>query len=224
MTVYLIPLGADRYELYCEPAAASAESPAADATMPARWRERFTAMLREAEEQRQREEAGAPPPGGGWTTRIRRRMLAWVAERIAEQRLLWNLRSAADVDLVHPDDMTFAGAHARVRQILQRDLERHRLWLIVDGVLLAASAILALVPGPNVVAYYFAFRVVGHWLSMRGATQGLRRARWSGVARTPLTALRALARLSPQAREPQLQAIATELALPHLPAFFNRVA
>ena len=44
-------------------------------------------------------------------------------------------------------------------------------------VLLIVSGVLALVPGPNVLAYYFAFRVVGHWLSMRGARQGLRPAR-----------------------------------------------
>ena len=56
--------------------------------------------------------------------------------------------------------------------------------------LLVVSGMLALVPGPNVLAYFFAFRVVGHWLSMRGARQGLHRARWVGRACPILTRLR----------------------------------
>ena len=55
--------------------------------------------------------------------------------------------------------------------MLRRDHDRHRIWLVVNTVLLVLSAVLALVPGPNLVAYYFAFRVVGHWLSMRGAAR-----------------------------------------------------
>ena len=31
------------------------------------------------------------------------------------------------------------------------------------------SGLLFLVPGPNVIAYYFAFRMVGHYFSLRGA-------------------------------------------------------
>ncbi len=99
--------------------------------------------------------------------------MAWVAERIAEQRLLWNLRKQTTAVAVHPQDMTFEQVMVLIRRMLQRDYERHRLWLVVDTIGLIVSGLLALVPGPNLLAYYFAFRVVGHWLSMRGATQGL---------------------------------------------------
>ena len=69
--------------------------------------------------------------------------------------------------------MTFEQVMVLIRRMLQRDYERHRLWLVVDTIGLIASGLLMLVPGPNLLAYYFAFRVVGHWLSMRGAAQGL---------------------------------------------------
>lgn len=166
----------------------------------------------------------SPPPGSGWMARIRHRSLAWVAERVAEQRLLWSLRGAEAATLAHPDDTPFATAQAQLRERLLRDYARHRLWLVVDALLLLASAALAILPGPNVVAYYFAFRVIGHWLSMRGAAQGMRRTRWTGHALPALTELRALATVPAADRRDRLQAIATKLALPDLPAFFDRIA
>ena len=42
-----------------------------------------------------------------------------------------------------------------------------------------SCAPLLLLPGPNRPAYYFMFRAIGHFLSMRGARQGLSRITWS---------------------------------------------
>ena len=53
---------------------------------------------------------------------------------------------------------------------MRRDLGKHRRWLVIDALLLAVSVPLTLIPGPNVPALYFSFRVVGHFLSMRGAS------------------------------------------------------
>ena len=114
-------------------------------------------------------------------------------ERVAEQRLLWNLRHESAVVAAHPQDLTFEQTLTLIHRTLQRDYERHRVWLVVDSVLLIASAALMLIPGPNIVAYYFAFRVMGHWLSMRGAVQGLRGIAWTGRPCEPLTELREVA-------------------------------
>ena len=59
--------------------------------------------------------------------RTQERTLAWMVERIAEQRLLWNLRRETAAVLVHPQDMTFEQVLTLVRRKLQRDYERHRL-------------------------------------------------------------------------------------------------
>ena len=98
------------------------------------------------------------------------------------------------------------------------------MWLVVDSLLLIVSGVLAILPGPNLVAYYFAFRVMGHWLSMRGASQGLHRVTWTGRPCEPLTELRELVSLDAGAREARVLDIAARLRLQHLSTFFERVA
>jgi hypothetical protein len=225
MDVFVIPVGRDRYELYCEPSstdAGASESAVPSTGLLGRLRHRFSAMLRAAED-RQRHEGDRVEPRS-LPGRLQDRLLGWVAQRIAEQRLLWNLRRHTSAVAAHPQDMTFDQVMTLVRGTLQRDYDRHRLWLVIDTLGLVASGPIALIPGPNVLAYYFAFRVVGHWLSMRGASQGLHRVSWSGRACPPLAELRDVALLEPPAREARIHDVAARLRLPHLRTFFDRVA
>jgi hypothetical protein len=120
--------------------------------------------------------------------------------------------------------MSFDQAMTLIRGTLQRDWERHRRWLAIDTLGLVVSIPLTLIPGPNVVWYYFGFRVVGHWLSVRGAAQGLRDVSWSGRPCPPLTELRDLMALEWSVREARVHDIAAQLHLPHLATFFERVA
>jgi len=222
MDVYVIPIGQDQYRLYCEPSVdpPPEEEGEAPGGLFGRFRRRFVEMIRAAED-RQRD---ALPVSKSWLGRMQDRSLGWVAQRIAEQRLLWNLRRHTSAEAAHPDDMTFDEVMTLVRRTLRRDYERHRLWLVIDFIGLVASAPIALVPGPNILAYYFTFRVFGHWLSMRGASQGLHRITWSGSPCPPLTELRDIASLEPSAREARIQDIADRLRLQHLTIFFARVA
>ncbi|MEQ1572997.1 MAG: hypothetical protein ABL993_01995 [Vicinamibacterales bacterium] len=222
MEVFVIPIGRDRYELYCEVSPEPPDEPLPTSGILSRLRHRFNAMLHAADE---RERAGSVhEPAATWVGRVQERIMAWVAERIAEQRLLWNLRRATASVVVHPHDMTFDQVQTLVRRTLKRDHDRHRLWLVVHSLLLVVSGLLALVPGPNLVAYYFAFRVVGHWFSMRGAAQGLHRITWSGQPSEPLTELRALSALDPGARQARLRDITGRLGLQRLDTYFERVA
>lgn len=224
MDVFVIPIGRDRYELYCEP---SADPDAAEESVPAagiigRLRHRFGVLLRAAEERQHRRHPLVE--SRSWLGRLQDRTLGWVAQRIAEQRLLWNLRRHTSAVAAHPQDMTFDQVLTLIRRTLQRDYERHRVWLVVDTLGLIASIPLTLVPGPNVFFAYFAFRVVGHWLSMRGAAQGLHRVTWSGRPCPPLTELRDVAMLEPPARDARIHDVAARLRLQHLTSFFERVA
>jgi|ERR1041385_3720565 hypothetical protein len=221
MDVFVIPVGRDRYELYCETAVEEPQPVDGSKGIIGRIRYRFAVMLHQAEERRR---SGTPP--SEQTTRLGRLqewIMAWVAERVAEQRLLWNLRRETAVVAFYPQDLTFEQALTLVRRTLQRDWERHRLWLAVDSVLLIGSAALILLPGPNIVGYYFAFRVMGHYLSIRGALQGLRGVTWTGQPCEPLTKLREAATLKGEARDQQVHAIAAQLRLQHLTTFFERV-
>lgn len=228
MDVFVIPIGRDRYELYCETSTAPPEPGAPPASLVGRLRHKVSTLLHSAEERRQR--GAAAPTADSFVGRLQERTLAWAAERIAEQRLLWNLRSETSVALLHPQDLPFDSAHTLVRRTLQRDLERHRRWMVLDGIafvftFVALGPLFLLIPGvANLPALYFGFRTVGHWLSMRGAKQGLKRVTWSGQACAPLDDLRDAAALPAEAREARLRDVAARLRLQHLATFFERVA
>lgn len=227
MDVFLIPLGADRYELYCEAPADEAELDAGESGSQsgfiARLKLRFREMLAAAERDRTRPQSDAEVETG-WFARIKARSLAWVVDAIAEQRLLWHLRKETEVRLFYPEDLSRAEAERISRQSLQRDADRHRNWLIVDALLLLISGLLVLVPGPNIIGYYFAFRVVGHYLSWRGAKQGLHVIQWQYEPCEPLAEVRPALTLAPVQRERRLSDIASRLRLDHLVTFLERIA
>jgi hypothetical protein len=184
-------------------------------------------MLHAAEEQYRRGDATLPSTS--LRGRVQDRALAWMAQRIAEQRLLWNLRGETAAVVSHPQDMTFDQVMTLVRASLQHDHDRHRRWMIIDGIAFGLSSILLgplflLVPGvANLPAAYFGFRFFGHWLSMRGAAQGLHRVTWTGKPCPPLSELREVVSMPPPARDERVHDIARRLRLQHLSTFFERV-
>jgi hypothetical protein len=223
MDVYLVPVGGDRYELYCEvPDEPHEADGAAHTGFVRRLVHRFREMIADAErERRHGRPEGAPR---GWLGRIKARTLRWVAESIAEQRLLWHLRRQTAACFHYPDDLDEVRAAAIRKQQLQRDFEKHRFWLAIDGLGFVASGLLMLVPGPNVLAYYFAFRLVGHFFSLRGARRGLYTIAWRHVPSQPLSELRRALTLAPDVRERSVRDVADRLRLEHLATFFERAA
>lgn len=225
MEVFLIPVGGDRYELYCEvpDEDPSGATPASDRGFFRGLVRKFRDTLNRIEHARRRHEEETDQEHG-WFERLKRRGLRLVAESIAEQRLLWHLRRQHKAVVVHPEDLTGEAALGIVRPALRADFEKHRRWLAIDGVLVALSALLILLPGPNVLGYYFAFRVVGHYFSMRGARQGLDHVVWTTRPHDALADLRALVPVDPEQRRSRVEAIAARLELTDLRRFFDRVA
>jgi hypothetical protein len=223
MDVYLVPVGAERYELYCE----VPDEPEQGEAEPARGfigglKARFSSLLADAERDRRQGPSDQQP--AGWMARAKARTMRWVAESIAEQRLLWHLRRQESACLYYPDDLDEQPAVRCLRRQLRRDFEKHRFWLIIDSVGFVASGLLFLVPGPNIVAYYFAFRMVGHYLSMRGARQGLNGVVWSSEKSAPLADLRRAIGLDSEERERRVHDVALALKLEHFVKFFERTA
>ncbi len=226
MDVYFLPVGPDRYELYCDEAGdpeelAGGEQPTGRF---AALYERFKATLAEAEERRLGAEDRPVDHHRSWMERLKDRLFAWLAERIAEQRLLWRLRNVSEVTLHVPDDLSSDAALARAHQELQREADRHLKWLVIDGTLLVASGAFFFVPGPNVLAYYFGFRAVGHYLSRRGARHALSEVVWHCRPSADLSRLRQAMSLDGAARDAEVHQVATALHLPHLARFFERVS
>ena len=105
------------------------------------------------------------------------------------------------------------------------DYSRHRRWAVIDGLLAAVIGPgLFFVPGPNVLAYYFVFRAIGHYFSMRGARQGLDGVVWQPEPSSHLSELRRAIGLDADARRARLDQIAHALGLEHLASFAERVA
>jgi hypothetical protein len=227
MDVYLVPVGHDRYELYCEvPDEPEEQEPSGEreTSFFRRVKARFAAMLAEAERERKRTRAERDDEQRGVFGRMKAQLMRWVAESIAEQRLLWHLRRQTAACLHYPADVEERHAITLLRRQLRRDFDRHRFWLVIDSLLFIASGLLVLVPGPNLLAYYFAFRLVGHFLSLRGARQGLNAVAWTAEQSAPLTELRRALDLDDDERDRQVTAVAGALKLEHLAKFFERTA
>ena len=100
---------------------------------------------------------------------------------------------------------------------------RHGRWLVLYALGFVASGIVMPIPGPNLIAYYFAFLLVGHFLSRRGARHALRSVTWNLEPNEALVDLRRVAVLEPCERAPRIREIAGRLGLENLASFFERV-
>ena len=232
MDVYLIPTATSaRYELYYEAPDELAEDTERGGGLlnrltfglSDRLKQRFDDLLLEAEEWRHRRHEAAPDPAGV-VARVRRKAMGFIVERIAEQRLLWHLRKVTAVCARIPADITPEEADTVIRQMLKKDLDHHFKWLWIDFLLLALSAPLMVIPGPNVPGFYFTFQVVSHTLSWKGAKQGLALAPWTFDTCAELTELRTAMTLAPAQRQRHLRDVADRLRLEHLPTFLDDVA
>src|SRR5690349_9684778 len=80
MDVFLVPVGEDRYELYCEePDEVVTVEDEPPRGVVRRLVHRFKEMLAEAERERRRGPAAAEP-SSGFAARVKARSLRWVAE------------------------------------------------------------------------------------------------------------------------------------------------
>ena len=225
MEVYLVPIGRARYELYSEQAdsglAGDPDEP--QSGLLARARQGFAEMLLAAADRERAKREGRWTVPAGRMARFRDWATAWVAEWVAEQQVYWTLRRIHSAVLVHPADMDGESAMTIVRSALTHDRRWHGRWAVAHGILFVAGGLLAVIPGPNLIAYYFAFRMVGHWLSARGAAQGLTRVSWSTRASEPLAELGEALLLAPHERRPRVAGIAAVLGLSELGAFIERI-
>jgi hypothetical protein len=231
MDVFLIPTAnADQYELYYESAEGAEGVEGANGAEAARGgivhriRRRFSEMLREAEEWRHRRHEGEQHAQAGFMVRTRRRVMGFVVERIAEQRLLWHLRRVTKVCVQIPSDMSPEQADAIIKSVLKKDADHHFKWIWIDLALLILVSPLVLIPGPNLPGFYFTFQVVGHYLSYRGARQGLTAVEWTIRQNPALTELRTLLTESAPHRMRRVHEVAARLRLQHLATYFEQVA
>ena len=221
MTVYLVPAGGGRCELYSEAPDEPDDGDASEAregfirrsihTIGVRWRELVDLARR--------------GNATGRFARWRDSLVSHLAESIAEQRTLWALRKVATATARYPANASETAARGILDSLLSNSRRHHLRWLMIDLVLvLITGPLFFFVPGPNVIAYYFLFRVIGHLMSWRGARQAIELIEWRLESDQSLAELASLVDVPRAARASRVAAIAERLSLPRLSAFFDRVA
>jgi Mitochondrial K+-H+ exchange-related len=221
MTVYLVPAGRDRCELYSE----APDEP--DDAGPVQGHEGFIRRSVHTIGVRWRELVDMARRGKatGRFAKWRDSVVCHLAESIAEQRTLWALRKETAASARYPAHATEAAARGILDALLSNSRRHHLRWLVIDLLLvLITGPLFFFVPGPNVIAYYFLFRVVGHLMSWRGARQAIERIDWRLESDQSLAELASLVEVPRAARASRVAAIAERLSLPRLSAFFDRVA
>lgn len=218
MTVFLVPVGRNRFELYSE----APEQPTTPPENESGWLRRLMHVagvrwqaLVDAARQ------GAP---NGTLARWRDISIRQVAESIAEQRTLWVLRHETRATVRFPSTLDASAGRSVLTERFAHAQRHHGRWLVLDAMLLLVSAAFVLVPGPNVLAYYLAFRVFGHLSSWRGARHAGRHIDWALEADDALAELASLVGMPREARAPRVAAIARQLNLVRLSTFFERMA
>lgn len=221
MDVYLVPIGRDRYECYYEAEEVEETVEPGEQGFFARMRHRFNEQLKEAERARHQKAIDEPKTFVG---RWHRRSMRWIAERIAEQRLLWHLRKARSATLHASQDLLSSDAESIMRDSMKRDADFHRNRLIPHTLALVLSAAVAVIPGPNVLGYLFTFTVVGHYLAWRGAVNALNGVSWTVVSNPALTDLRYAFSLEGDARHRLIRDVAQRLHMPKMARFVEQMA
>ena len=217
MVVFLVPAGRDRFELYSEVGEELAPAPALEEGRFRRWAHTVNVRWHQLVEAARRGRAR------GRLARWRDAVVCRLSESIAEQRTLWALRTRTSATLRYPANIPVDRAKSELDRAVA-DARRHHLrWFIIDVVLFVSSVVFFFVPGPNLVAYYFAFRFIGHLQSWRGACQAMDVVSWSFDPDAGLAELAALVDLPRAVRAPRVAAIAARLNLQRLASFFDRV-
>jgi hypothetical protein len=208
--VYLLRLDEARCVFYSEGPETVAES---ETTVPRKgmrgWAERqyksLQSVLNESEK--------------GVGLRVRRTW-EWLQKRIPpDEPLLRSLRVARAIKLHHPVSCTEEEARALWKEYLKSRQGRHMFWFVVNALVSPSTVLLAPLPGPNIIGYWFVYRAVCHWLARLGA----RGARQDQIT-TEFVPKNALDGPVAAGDDERIASLSSSFSLPGLDAFIKRIA
>ena len=85
------------------------------------------------------------------------------SKRPASEKVLKEVPEVTAVRIHYPATLSREQARTIYNELLETQIQKHKKWLIIDGALLPFSALLTLVPGPNLALAYLAWRTLGHY-------------------------------------------------------------
>jgi hypothetical protein len=149
-----------------------------------------------------------------------RRIWEWLQKRIPpDEPMLRALRGVRSVVLHHPQTFTEEETLSLWTVYLKRRQGRHMFWFIINALVSPLTLLLAPLPGPNVIGYWFVYRAVCHLLARLGA----RNARSEQVS-TELLSTDALDGSFGVADNERIASLSSSFGLNGLDEFVKRVA
>ena len=157
LNVYLITLDSQRCLFYSEAPPDQPLAPPAEKGIKG-WAERqlwrFKTAVADSE--------GAP-------FRATRSVWNWLQSRThPDETLLTRLRHAEIVTVNHPATMTPRDAETLWKLFLNQGRRRHLPWFIVNLLVSPLTVVLAALPGPNLIGYWFVYRAFHHLMILIG--------------------------------------------------------
>ncbi|HUQ31509.1 MAG TPA: hypothetical protein VM095_05280 [Pyrinomonadaceae bacterium] len=210
MKVYLLTLEGERCVFYSEGPETVAETEVIEPRKGLRgWAERryksLQVLLTESEK--------------GVGLRVRR-VWEWLQKRIPpDEPVLRALRGVQAVKLYHSPTLTAEETRRLWTVYLKSRQGRHMFWFVINLLVSPLTLVLAPLPGPNVIGYWFVYRSVCHLLARLGA----RNARSEQVT----TAFQSTGSLSGSfgaKDEERIAALSSSFGLPGLDDFIKRTA
>jgi hypothetical protein len=208
--IYLLNLDSGRCVFYSEGAEAVAEVEASAPRTGVRgWAERkyksLQAILTESEQ--------------GVGLRVRR-IWEWLQKRIPpDEPVLRSLRGVSAIELHHPLTLTTEETRSLWKNYLKNRQGRHTFWFIANALVSPLTLLLAPLPGPNIIGYWFVYRAVCHLLARLGA----RNAR-SEQVETEFISTDALDGSFGAADDERIASLSSSFGLNGLDAFIKRIA
>jgi hypothetical protein len=149
-----------------------------------------------------------------------KRAWEWLQRRASpDEALLRSLRNVEKIHLYYPSKLDAAEARAIWTNYLKGRRWHHSVWLVLNALVTPLTVLLAPIPGPNIIGYWFLYRAVCHLL----AVLGVRRALGEGIE-TEFTSSGVLDELLLAGNEERLSSVAERLDLKSLEAFMKRAA
>ncbi|HKR02566.1 MAG TPA: hypothetical protein VJT09_17950 [Pyrinomonadaceae bacterium] len=149
-----------------------------------------------------------------------RRVWEWLQKRIPpDEPVLRSLRGARSIDLHHPPTLGAEETRTIWHGYLKNRQGKHTFWFVINALVSPLTVLLAPLPGPNVIGYWFVYRAVCHLLARLGA----RNARGEQVE-TAFLSTGALDCSVGAADEERIAGLSSSFGLSGLDAFVKRLA
>jgi hypothetical protein len=95
------------------------------------------------------------------------------AKRNRSEKLLKEMTTLSHITVYYAANLTLDKAREIYNGIIQIQIKKHQRWFIVDGALLPISAIFSIVPGPNLLLAYLAWRTLVHYKTKKGGERAV---------------------------------------------------